>query len=274
LLGYPSQYYVLSSYVALRLGLHRVFSTANLLMPSHISAYEVTWAQVPDDYLPSEHHTVDGVTRSLATALTESLELTRKLPAQALATANLGICATVNGNIMVKTPDWVYVPAMRLAREEMHSYTPKIQGDLPLVVAEFLSETEAGEYSIKPSYPLGKWIFYEQILQVPNYIIFDPAVGTVEVYQLDKTGRYKLRQPDANNRYWIARLGLSLGVWQGSRESYTGYWLRWWDEMGNLLPWQIETVQQSLPDQPFRYNSLFDHYQVAYAKPYGQGVVV
>ncbi len=31
-----------------------------------------------------------------------------------------------------------------------------------------------------------------------------------------------------------------LGIWQGSRENRTGYWLRWWDETGELLLWGSE----------------------------------
>ncbi|WP_448564721.1 hypothetical protein [Trichothermofontia sp.] len=35
---------------------------------------------------------------------------------------------------------------------------------------------------------------------------------------------------------------LFLGVWQGMRENRSGYWLRWWDEAGNLLLWGTEQV--------------------------------
>jgi hypothetical protein len=38
-------------------------------------------------------------------------------------------------------------------------------------------------------------------------------------------------------------MGLFLGTWQGTKESRTGYWLRWWDEAGNLLPWAVEKVE-------------------------------
>ncbi|MFM6367677.1 MAG: hypothetical protein ACKPGN_05520, partial [Dolichospermum sp.] len=32
--------------------------------------------------------------------------------------------------------------------------------------------------------------------------------------------------------------------WQGTKEGRTGYWLRWWDQTGNLLPWALELIQQ------------------------------
>jgi Uma2 family endonuclease len=147
--------------------------------------------------------------------------------------------------MVVKAPDWMYVPHIWVSREEIRrSYTPQLQGQVPAVVMEFLSETEGGEYSIKPTYPPGKWFFYEQVLQVPQYAIFDPQEGVLEVYQLDDSGRYDLQQPNANNHYEIEALGLLLGVWQGTKGNRTGYWLRWWDESGQMLPWGVESVEQ------------------------------
>lgn len=207
--------------------------------------YEITWEQLPDDFVLNDEP-VDNINQpSLAAALTESLEINGKLPANALSTTNYGICATVNQKIVVKAPDWAYIPSIRVSREEVkRSYTPQLQGDIPLIVMEFLSDTEGGEYSNKPTYPPGKWFFYERVLEVPYYVIFEPDVGELEVYQLDDSGRYQLSNPDANNLYWIAQIGLFLGRWQGTRENRTGYWLRWWDEKGQLLLWGMEKSRQ------------------------------
>jgi hypothetical protein len=108
---------------------------------------------------------------------------------------------------------------------------------------EFLSETDGGEYSVKRTVPPGKWFFYEQILKVPTYVIFEPFAGCLEVYHLEAE-RYELASATAENLYRIADMGLYLGVWQGKKEERTGYWLRWWDEAGNLLPWAVEQVEQ------------------------------
>jgi Uma2 family endonuclease len=207
--------------------------------------YEITWEKLPDDFVLDDEP-VDNINQpSLAAALTESLEIAGKLPANSLITTNYGLCATVNQKIVVKAPDWAYIPSIQVQRQEVkRSYTPQLQGAIPVIVMEFLSDTEGGEYSIKPTYPPGKWFFYEQILGVPNYIIFEPDAGELEVYQLDEQRRYQLQSPDANNRYWITQMGLSLGVWQGIRENRTGYWLRWWDEQGELLLWGSESVNQ------------------------------
>ncbi len=201
--------------------------------------------KTPDDYiLPSDP--VDNINQpSLAAALTESLELAGRLPATALTPTNHGICATVNGKMVIKAPDWAYVAKIRVPRDEVvRSYTPQLQGDSPLVVMEFISDPEGVEYSIKPTYPPGKWFFYEQILRVPNYVIFEPESGLLEFYRLNEAGLYRILEPDENSRYSISKMGLSLGVWQGTRENRTGCWLRWWDENGELLLWGAERIEQ------------------------------
>ncbi|MEH1858602.1 MAG: Uma2 family endonuclease [Nostoc sp.] len=205
------------------------------------ATHQVTWEKLPDDFV-LDNEPVDNINQPLlAAALTESLELASRLPADALTITNYGICATLNNRFVVKAPDWGYVSSIRVSREEVkRSYTPRLQGDIPVIVMEFLSDTEGGEYSSKPTYPPGKWFYYEQILQVPNYAIFEPEQGVLEVYRRDDLGHYELQTPDANNRHWIAEMNLFLGVWQGSRENRTGYWLRWWDNNGELLLWGLE----------------------------------
>ncbi|MCL1473377.1 Uma2 family endonuclease [Argonema antarcticum] len=214
-------------------------------MLTSTAPYQITWEKLPDDFILDDEP-VDNINQpSLAAALTESLLLAGRLPANALTFTNYGICATVNDKIVVKAPDWGYVPEIRVSRDEVRrSYTPQLQGNLPVMVMEFVSDTEGGEYSTKPTYPPGKWFFYEQVLCIPNYTIFEPQTGVLEVYQLDDSGQYQVRQPDANNRYWIAEMGLFLGLWQGSRENRTGWWLRWWDDNGEQLLWGSELAEQ------------------------------
>ncbi|HEY9780831.1 MAG TPA: hypothetical protein V6D09_11910 [Leptolyngbyaceae cyanobacterium] len=39
-------------------------------------------------------------------------------------------------------------------------------------------------------------------------------------------------------------MNLFLGQWQGTRENRTGYWLRWWNENGELLLWGSEKAER------------------------------
>ncbi|MFB2935847.1 Uma2 family endonuclease [Aerosakkonemataceae cyanobacterium BLCC-F154] len=207
--------------------------------------YQILWEKLPDDYiLPNDP--VDNINQpSLAAALTESLQLSGRLPDTALTATNYGICATVNGKIVVKAPDWAYISRITVPREQVNrSYTPQLQGEIPTIVMEFLSDTEGGEYSIKETYPPGKFFFYERILQIPNYAIFEPQAGTLELYRLNDEKKYKLQSPNEQNRFWIPEMQLFLGVWQGNRENRHSFWLRWWNEQGNLLLWGSEIVEQ------------------------------
>jgi Uma2 family endonuclease len=203
----------------------------------------ITWEALPDDF-QLEDDPVDNTGQPLlASALSESLEISGFIQPQMLIASNFGLCATLNGQFVAKAPDWLYIPSVLQVVPDRKSYTPNLEGDVPAVVMEFLSDTEGGEYSFKRTYPPGKWFFYEQILQVPIYIIFDPNGGLVEFHQLEN-GRYELKQADENGRNWIASMNLFLGTWQGTKQGRTGYWLRWWDEAGNLLPWAVESLEQ------------------------------
>lgn len=215
-------------------------------MSDSTADYKIEWDKLPDDF-PMEEEEGEDLDRSLlAGALSEILELADMLQGRELAAFKLGLAATINGQTVIKAPDWLYVTSvLPIAPQEVRrSYTPYAEGELPAVVMEFLCNTRGEQYSIKPSYPPGKWFFYEQILHINSYVIFDPISGVLEVYQLDEFGRYRLQATTTNNRYWIPGVGLFLGLWQGTKQNRTGYWLRWWDENGQMLLWGVELVAQ------------------------------
>ncbi|MGV2387523.1 MAG UNVERIFIED_CONTAM: Uma2 family endonuclease [Microcystis novacekii LVE1205-3] len=205
----------------------------------------ITWEKLPDDFILPDEPVDNNLQPLLAAALRESLELAGLILESMLISSNFGLCATVKTQTVVKAPDWVYIPSVNpIPRGEIRrSYTPHLQGEIPAIVLEFISETEGGEYSINPHYPYGKWYFYEQILQVPVYGIFQPKTGELEIYRLNQ-GRYEQQLPEQNNRYWLPEINLFLGVWQGKKAEVTAYWLRWWDKSGNLLLWGSELVEQ------------------------------
>ena len=214
-------------------------------MVSSPKPLEIRWEKLPDDFvLPDDP--VDNIAQpALAAALTDALATAGRLTAETLTTTNYGICATVNNKMVVKAPDWAYIPRIMVPREAIHrSYTPQLQGDIPLIVMEFLSDEDGREYSIKPTYPPGKWFFYERVLQVPYYALFDLESSTLEVYRLGDDKRYEIVKPDAEKRYWMPEMGLALGLWSGRRENREGTWLRWWNAEGHLLLWGQERAER------------------------------
>jgi Uma2 family endonuclease len=206
----------------------------------------ITWSKLPADFVLPDEPVESLVQPLLAAALTEALDLAGWIAAEMLIASNMAICAKIDGKTVVKAPDWFYVSrAFPVAEGAIRrSYAPHTEGDVPAVVMEFLSETDTGEYSIRPTYPYGKLWFYEQIVRVPIYVIFEPSSGLLEVRQLNPSGSYERQAPDAQGRYWIPSMGLSLGVWHGRRLENTIHWLRWWDESGNLLLWGFERLAE------------------------------
>lgn len=239
-----------------------MISQENIIRP--VATLSVTWERLPDDYKLEEEPVENTGQPLIAGALREPLELIGYIKPEMLIASNLGICATINGELVIKAPDWFYVPRVQpltqrsdsvkrsyseerasalLLTADRKSYTPNLEGDNPSIVMEFLSDTESGEYSVKRSYPPGQWFFYEQVLKVPTYVIFEPDTGLLEVYRLQEQ-RYDLELPDPEGRHWFAEMGLFLGVWRGEKEGRTGYWLRWWDEGENLVLWGVERLEQ------------------------------
>lgn len=218
--------------------------TAVQLSPSP-SSPPVKWEQLPEDFILPDEPVESNLQPLLAAALRESLALAGLIIESLLIASNFGLCAKVGDKTVVKAPDWVYVSSVNPIPEGeiRRSYTPHLEGKIPSIVMEFISETEGGEYSINPYYPYGKWYFYEQILKVPIYVIFHPKDAQLDVYRL-VSGKYEKQSPNQHQRYWIDEINLFLGIWQGKKDEMTANWLRWWDEQGNLLLWGSELVAQ------------------------------
>lgn len=205
----------------------------------------VTWEPLPADFVLPDDPVENIQQPPLAAALTDALGTAGRIQPQMLIGSNFGLVATVNKKVVVKAPDWFYVPRVWPVAEGVirRSYTPVLEGDPVAVVFEFLSEEEGGELSVRSTPPYGKLYFYERILQVPTYATYDPYEPSLEVRCLQNQ-RYALQQPDENGRFWIPELQLFLGIWQGERLCQTTHWLRWWDSAGNLLLWSAEQAEQ------------------------------
>jgi Uma2 family endonuclease len=205
----------------------------------------VTWEALPADFILPDDPVENIQQPPLAAALTDALGAAGLIAPQMLIGSNFGLVATLNKKIIVKAPDWFYVPHVYPVAADLvrRSYTPNLQGEPVAVVMEFLSDTEGGELSVRSTPPYGKLYFYGHILQVPTYVTYDSYEPSLEVRCL-QNGEYIRQQADTNGRFWIPELELFLGIWTGERLCQTMNWLRFWDREGNLLLWSSEQVEQ------------------------------
>lgn len=212
------------------------------ILKSSAGVVNISWDYLPENFILEEEPVENVAQPLLAAALRESLALADYIKPEMLIVSNLAICSTVNHHMNLKAPDWMYVAKVLPVQDaNRRSYTPHLEGEIPTVVMEFLSASEGVEYSSKQSYPLGKWHFYERIIQVPIYVIFNPDTGVLQFYRL-KDGNYNLEASNGDRRYWIEEMQLFLGLWEGVKDEHNGNWLRWWDRDGNILLWGREKV--------------------------------
>jgi Uma2 family endonuclease len=231
------------------------------MVATPIKSPSIIWEALPPDYVLPDDPVENIQQPLLAAALTDALK--DYIKPEMLIVSNFGLVATVNKKIIVKAPDWLYVsqvyPVTGVIRR---SYTQNLQGAPVGVVMEFLSDTDSGELSMRSTPPFGKFYFYEQILQVPTYVTYDPYESILEVRCLEK-GKYILQTADAQGRFWIEQLQLFLGTWIGERLGNNITWLRWWDASGNMLLWGFEQAEIEKQRATLEYQRAEQEYQRA-----------
>lgn len=156
---------------------------------------------------------------------------------QFIVAANVGIFYSLREPAIV--PDVflsldVQMPESWEAKEH-RSYMIWEFGKAPEVVIEIVSKTPGQEDSKKLKR-------YER-LGVDYYVIFDPYRyindNMLTVYER-RGGRLQLMM----RPWFFTSVGIGVMLWHGVYEGQRGLWLRWCDQVGNLIPTGAERAEQ------------------------------
>jgi hypothetical protein len=147
-------------------------------MPIATASYKITWEKLPADFLlPNDP--VDNIDQpALAAALTDSLEKAGRLQENVLVSTNYGVCTTLDGKIVVKAPDWMYVPQIVVSQDEIRrSYTPQLQGGIPAVVMEFSQKQKEANIQLSQLIRLVNGFFMSKSCKCRNmqFLIYNKA---------------------------------------------------------------------------------------------------
>ncbi len=167
------------------------------------------------------------------------------------------ICVATNLNLYYdpqhptwyKRPDWFAVLGVLKfyqGNELRYSYVIWQEQVVPFLIIEILSEgTEAedlGQTVRDIKQPPTKWYVYEQILQVPYYLVFSRDPNQLRVFHW-QGGRYQAMTPVAG-RLWLPELQLGIGLWHGAYQGLERHWLRWYDGQQHWIPTPMERLEQ------------------------------
>ncbi len=117
---------------------------------------------------------------------------------------------------------------------------------IPFIVVELLSEgTEAedlGQTVRDLKQPPTKWQVYEQILQIPYYLVFGRETNQLRSFHW-QAGRYQALTL-SEEKVWLPEIQLGIGLWHGDYQGLKRQWLRWYDAQYRWIPTPVEREQQ------------------------------
>ena len=205
--------------------------------------YDLPSEEVGESGLPDLYHPLQA----------ELLRLTFQpstYPAQQVFSAmDLNIYYDENNTRRYKRPDWfgvVGVPKFYEERDLRLSYVIWQEQVNPFIVVELLSEStekeDLGETEAKPGGIPTKWQVYEDILQVPYYVVYDRRNTTFRAFH--NQGKHYQELAITENRLWLPELELGLGLWQGAYEDCDRRWLRFYDSSNTWIPTPTERAEE------------------------------
>jgi Uma2 family endonuclease len=143
----------------------------------------------------------------------------------------------------VISPDWFLVLEVppTLGGQLRRSYVLWQEHQAPLIAIEFVSGDGTEEHDQTPQE--GKFWIYERRIRPAYYVIHDPWRARLEAFQV-VGDRFVALPPNERGHYSIPRLGVELGLWDGTFQQARWPWLRWYDANGRLLPTGEERADQ------------------------------
>ena len=134
-----------------------------------------------------------------------------------------------------KAPDWFYIPHVSPLAPDgkvRRSYVLWHEPTIPAVAIEQVSHEPLEEWDETPE--TGKFWVYERVLKIPYYAIYDGFRGTLDCFRLID-GKYVAMKADAQGRFDVPTLNVSLGLRLSKIHNYKRRWLRFFDADGQLL---------------------------------------
>ncbi|NJO15723.1 MAG: Uma2 family endonuclease [Thioploca sp.] len=181
--------------------------------------------------------------------LRETFCLTAYPPEQICVATDLNLYYDPQHTTWYKRPDWfavLGVPRFYEGHELRYSYVIWQERVIPFIVVELLSEgTEAedlGQTVRDVKQPPTKWQVYEQILQIPYYLIFSRTANELRVFQW-QAGRYHVLTLN-EGKVWLPEIQLGIGLWYGAYQGLERHWLRWYDAQHHWIPTPLEQLEQ------------------------------
>ncbi|MEA5468364.1 Uma2 family endonuclease [Spirulina sp. 06S082] len=193
--------------------------------------------------LPDEFHALQP------NLLSQTLRSPRHPREDCFLATDLNLYFDVKNPRWYKRPDWFLVldPVRGCEQQDLRwSYVIWQELISPFLVVELLSpgteSEDLGQTVREANAPPTKWEVYEQILEIPYYVVYDRYVNEFRAFHL-RGGRYQaLALPDG--RLWFEELELGLGVWQGRFDGVQGLWLRWYDRHDVWIPSLSERAEE------------------------------
>jgi Uma2 family endonuclease len=216
-----------------------------------------TWpdkSTLPTMYdLPSEDPEEPGLPDEFHDYQPELLSATFKLQSYAddnlLTAADLNLYYDPEHLNWYKRPDWFAAVGVSRAYEgkDMRlSYVIWQEEVSPFVVVELISpgteNEDFGRTRQIAGRPPTKWTVYEEILQIPYYVIYDRYTDSLSGFRLVE-GRYRPieigKEIGAERKIWMPEINAGLGLWHGKYKRFTRTWLRCYTREG-WVPTDLE----------------------------------